>query len=125
MESELEIQAAYVVGSFVLALIGVIIIALVTTWVIRKAFPPKTCPNGNGNNKDNGKVEQKLDALIKVGTDNGKVLVENGGHLTKMADILTERDQDGVPKVHNKPSVEKIIRDTWAKVKNLTGNGGN
>lgn len=123
-EADFEKWVQGAIGGFVLLLIGSVVIAIATTWVVRKVFPPRGCPNGNGAHKDNGKVEEKLGSLVTLAE-------ATLGEERKQTAVLEAEDGDGCKKVHNKPSIEKEIKETasisrslWSKLKNWKPNGG-
>ena len=110
-------------------------ITLLTVWAKRKTFgikpsevvtadDSKPKKNGNGNPKSNGKMEADIARLVVLGE---LQLVEE----KKQTAVLEAEDGDGCKKVHNKPSIEKDIKDTrgmvgamWDKFKNWKPKNG-
>ena len=96
----------FVAGSFFVALSKAL-----TNWMQDRWFKPKRKPNGNGNG---GMTHEQAEAMIKALNDNGTKL-ENGlmainRGQERMSDVILETDEDGVHKVHNKPSIERLIK---------------
>ena len=90
-------------------------------WMGINWFKTKRKSNGNGNG---GMTHEQAEVMIKVLNDNGtkldKGLTAILSSQEQMSKIILATDEDSVPKVHNKPSIERMIKRVYAKV---TGGG--
>lgn len=118
MESKTWLFDVYqIVGGFMVALIGYSIMQAGSRWLQAKLFGKK---NGSGmSSGNNGRHEAQMDELIeltKSGNKALKCLPDIAANSKKTREIVAATDEDGVPRVHNKPSVERVIKKIWAKV---------
>lgn len=110
------IALIFLFGTFFMALSKAL-----SSWMQERWFKVRK-PNPNG---DGGVTHQQAEAMIKTLTDNGSKLEKGLEAINKSqeetAKVILATDEDGVHKVHNKPSVERTIRSIWDKVKNIGG----
>ena len=110
-----------IVGGFVFALFAYAIMQAGAKWLQQKMFGKKY-DNGNGvvNHYSNGGMTkaqgEELIDLIKESNKNLECIPAIASDARETRRIVSATDEDGVPKIHNKPSVERVIKKIWAKV---------
>ena len=86
-------------------------------WMGINWFKTKRKPNGNGNG---GMTHEQAETMIRALNDNGtkldkglEAIIKTQGEIAK---VVLATDEDSVPKIHNKPSIERMIKRIFAKV---------